>query len=75
MYLITNLLTQPQSIGEETLPAGEQIAVESVTKRMRGLAERGFVLIQKVEEDVFDQTPAKPAETKPTVNNSKKEQK
>jgi hypothetical protein len=80
MNLVTNNLTQPQTIGEQTLPAGAQIVVETIDKRTRGLAERGFISIQKIEDDAFGgeaatTTAATAVDTDKTQKGSQKEKK
>lgn len=70
MHSIVNNMTQPQTIGEVTLPSGGQIEVESVDKRTRGLEKRGFVSINKIETETAPT--ANGAKTEMTVNNKEK---
>lgn len=51
MYFIKNNLNQPQTIGEQTLPADGQIEVETADKKLRGLDARGFISITKIEPE------------------------
>lgn len=58
MFTVTNNLTQPIPVGEKVLAAGDQLEVEATDKKLRGLAERGFVSITKIETEIIPPTDA-----------------